>query len=32
VLPDYKQIKKGYIRDPEPQMPIALMSEKEIRE
>jgi actin-related protein 6 len=31
-LPDYKQIKKGYIREPEPQMPIALMSEKELRE
>jgi actin-related protein 6 len=32
VLPDYKTIKKGYVRDPEPQMPQALMSEKELRE
>ena len=31
VLPDYKTIKKGFVRDPEPQMPAALMSEKELR-
>lgn len=32
VLPDYKTIKKGYVRAPEPQMPTALMTEKELRE
>jgi actin-related protein 6 len=32
VLPDYKSIPKGYVRDPEPQLPEALMTEKELRE
>ena len=32
VLPDYKTIKRGYVRDPEPHMPTALMSEKELKE
>lgn len=32
VLPDYKTISKGFVRDPEPQLPEALMSEKELRE
>lgn len=32
MLPDYKTILKGYVRDPEPQLPEALMSDKELRE
>ena len=32
MLPDYKTILKGYVREPEPQLPEALMSDKELRE
>lgn len=32
VLPDYKTIKQGYAREPEPQLPQALMTDKELRE